>query len=111
MTQEITADQVRRLGAGFVRVARDVLGENEAATLAFIEGLHQGTAEVLTTTTDKAPSQTSLLRQLFVGDKIIIDACDGTKTIAEVKQVFTSGLDDDFERWGTNGGRTWQDHQ
>ena len=39
---------------------------------------------------------------LSQGQTILIDACDGTETLADAKDVFPSGIDGDFEKWGTN---------
>ncbi len=40
--------------------------------------------------------------KLSKGDPIIVDACDGTETLAQAKETFKSGIDGDFKKWGTN---------
>lgn len=44
----------------------------------------------------------SILRHISGDEEIIVDACDGKETIAEASDVFTWGIDPDFQRWGTN---------
>ncbi len=41
-------------------------------------------------------------RLISDGETLILDACDGTKTIAQAKDTFTAYLDGDFENYGTN---------
>lgn len=36
------------------------------------------------------------------GCNIVIDALDGTETLATAQEVFRAGIDGDFVRWGTN---------
>lgn len=43
-----------------------------------------------------------ILRPIFSGKPIIIDACDGKSTLANAKKVFKSDIDLNFENWGTN---------
>jgi len=40
-----------------------------------------------------------ILQLLSKGESIIIDACDGTETLANAKNVFKSGIDSDFKNW------------
>lgn len=44
----------------------------------------------------------SIPRLISGGESIIIDACDGSETIADAKDAFKSGIDPGFENWGTN---------
>lgn len=44
----------------------------------------------------------SILRLISKGETIIIDACDGSETLANANDVFKSGIDSDFKNWGTN---------
>jgi hypothetical protein len=43
-----------------------------------------------------------ILKLLSKGKSIIIDACDGTETLATAQEIFMSGIDSDFKNWGTN---------
>lgn len=42
------------------------------------------------------------LRRLFETETIIIDACDGTETLATAKETFKAGIDSGSKNWGTN---------
>jgi len=42
------------------------------------------------------------LRLISGAEQIMLAATDGTATIAESKDVFTAGIDADFQSWGTN---------
>lgn len=42
------------------------------------------------------------LRQLYVGETILFDATDGTRTIAQAEDVFQWGIDSDFKNWDLN---------
>lgn len=44
----------------------------------------------------------TILRLISGGESIVIDACDGSETIANAKDTFKSGIDSDFKNWGTN---------
>lgn len=46
--------------------------------------------------------ENQILRLLSKGQSIIIDACDGTETLANARDVFPSGIDPDLKRWGTD---------
>lgn len=50
----------------------------------------------------KEPEKILILKLLSGTEKITIDACDGTETIANAKEVFPSGIDGKFNNWGTN---------
>lgn len=39
------------------------------------------------------------LQQLYVGEKIILDPTDGTRTIAQAGDVFAGGIDGNFKSW------------
>ena len=43
-----------------------------------------------------------ILAPLFEDEEMEIDATDGTETIAQAKDDFTAGIDDDFTNWGTD---------
>ena len=46
--------------------------------------------------------ENTILKLLSKGESIIIDACDGTETLANAKEVFLFGIDPDFKNWHTN---------
>jgi hypothetical protein len=51
--------------------------------------------------TEKSEKSTSyVLKLLSLGETSSIEACDGQRTIAGAKDVFESGIDDDFKRLG-----------
>lgn len=43
-----------------------------------------------------------ILKLVSAGEEIEVPATDGTETIANARSVFTWGIDNDFQRWGTN---------
>lgn len=43
-----------------------------------------------------------ILKLISGGEEIEVSETDGTETIAEAREVFTWGIDGDFQRWGTN---------
>lgn len=43
-----------------------------------------------------------ILKLISGGEEIEVPETDGTETIAEAREVFTWGIDGDFQRWGTN---------
>jgi hypothetical protein len=44
----------------------------------------------------------AILCLLTKGESIIIDACDGSETLANAKETFKVDIDGDFKNWGTN---------
>ncbi len=42
------------------------------------------------------------LKLLSGAETIMLDALDGKETLADAKEVFPSGVDDDFKKWVTN---------
>jgi len=44
----------------------------------------------------------SILKLLSKGESIVIDACDGSETITDAKEVFKSYIDSNFKNWGIN---------
>lgn len=42
----------------------------------------------------------SVLKPIFEGEKIVLAATSGTRTIAQARHVFTGHLDPDFTKWG-----------
>jgi len=48
----------------------------------------------------KTVSDNTILRLIFGGESIIIDACGGAEIIANAKDTFKSGIDPDFKNWG-----------
>ncbi len=51
---------------------------------------------------NRSKKENAILKLLSKGESIIIDACDGTETLATAKETFKSGIDGDFKNWGTN---------
>lgn len=47
----------------------------------------------------ETPKPTVYLRQLYVGERILLDPTDGTQTIARAKEISTGGIDPDFMNW------------
>jgi hypothetical protein len=50
----------------------------------------------------KNKKENEISRLLSKGESIIIDACDGTETLAKAKETFKSGIDSEFKDWGTD---------
>lgn len=52
--------------------------------------------------------ENSILKLISGGETILIDACDGTETLAQAADTFESGIDSDFKNWDANkkGGAT-----
>ena len=50
----------------------------------------------------KQPEKAAILKCISEAQEIFIETCDGTQTIATAKKTFKSGIDGDFENWGTN---------
>ena len=51
----------------------------------------------------KQPEKEAILKLISEAHEIIIETCDGSQTIANAKDTFTSGIDGDFKKnWGTN---------
>lgn len=48
------------------------------------------------------PEKAHILKLLSEGETLMLDACDGTKILAQAKDVFLSGIDSDFVNWGTD---------
>ncbi|MDP2944204.1 MAG: hypothetical protein Q8N57_01360 [bacterium] len=44
----------------------------------------------------------SILKFISKGESLLIDAVSGKETLAQAKDVFPSGIDPDFEKWGTD---------
>ena len=62
-------------------------------------GLIAGTHEIKAKAVKKVDA---ILKLLSGGKTIIVDACDGSETLANAKEVFKYWIDPDFENWGTN---------
>lgn len=43
-----------------------------------------------------------IFKLLSKGESVIIDACDGTETLANANETFKLGIDNDFKNWGLN---------
>lgn len=43
-----------------------------------------------------------ILKLVSKGQSLIIDSCDGKETLADAKDLFKSGISEDFKKWGTN---------
>ncbi|MFA6251305.1 MAG: hypothetical protein WC603_01625 [Candidatus Paceibacterota bacterium] len=50
----------------------------------------------------KQPEMVLFLKLLSGAETLMLDALDGTETLATAKEVFPSGIDGDFKNWGTN---------
>lgn len=50
----------------------------------------------------KQPEKEAILKLISEAHEIIIETCDGSQTIANAKDTFTSGIDGDFKNWGLN---------
>lgn len=50
----------------------------------------------------KQPERELILKLISGIETLVLDACDGKETLAGAKDVFKSGIDDDFKNWGLN---------
>lgn len=50
----------------------------------------------------KQPEMVLYLSLLSGAETLMLDALDGKETLATAKEVFTSGIDGDLKKWGTN---------
>jgi hypothetical protein len=68
----------------------------------FSKELEAELQELLTAKTGQLPTKTSHLKLISGEERIIIDACEGTRTMNTMGKLFPGNIEDDFSNYGLN---------